>query len=301
VTGRLTVPGPNAAPPPPAPRCVTSFAPVTFAAGTAILLGLVGVAVGAFGTLVGAGGGFILTPVLLLLYPHDSARTLTAISLAVVFFNALSGSLAYARQRRIDYRSGLVFGAATLPGAVGGALVVGVTPRRVFDAIMAAALVLLALWLVLGRGEQGAGGEGRGRLRTIVDRGGRVHRYRVPLGRGSLYSLAVGFLSSFLGIGGGVIHVPILVRGLGFPTHVATATSHFVLAQMAAAGSVTHLVAGSFAHGHGLRRTAALSIGVVLGAQVGALVSLRLSASRIELLLALALAGLAARLLVSVV
>jgi uncharacterized protein len=268
---------------------------MTFDVETAIMLTLLGVGVGAFGTLVGAGGGFILTPVLLLLYPHDSARTLTAISLAVVFFNAASGSLAYARQRRIDYRSGLAFGLATMPGAIGGALVAGVTPRRVFDLVMAIVLTVLAAWLVVGGG--GPAGEGpSGALRRIVDRSGQIHVYRVPLGRGGLYSLAVGFFSSFLGIGGGVIHVPVLVRALGFPTHVATATSHFVLAQMAGAGTLTHVVAGSFAHG--LRRTIALSIGVVLGAQVGAQTSLRLRAAAIEWLLALALAGLAARLFV---
>jgi hypothetical protein len=82
------------------------------------------------------GGGFILTPVLLLLYLHDSAQTLIAISLAAVFFNAASGSAADARQRRIDYRSGLVFALATLPGAIGGAVVAGGTsaasgPKRV--------------------------------------------------------------------------------------------------------------------------------------------------------------------------
>ncbi|HZT91082.1 MAG TPA: sulfite exporter TauE/SafE family protein [Gaiellaceae bacterium] len=68
--------------------------------------------------------GFLLTPVLLLVYPHGSAQTLTAISLAAVWANSTSGSIASWRQRRIDVRSGLVFGAATLPGAVGGALVV---------------------------------------------------------------------------------------------------------------------------------------------------------------------------------
>src|SRR6185437_6606910 len=106
----------------------------------ASLLVLLGVAVGGVGTLVGAGGGFLLTPVLLLVYPHDSPQTLTAISLAAVWANSTSGSIAYARQRRIDLRSGIVFGLATLPGAVGGALAVDHVPKRAFDAIMAVAL-----------------------------------------------------------------------------------------------------------------------------------------------------------------
>jgi hypothetical protein len=90
------------------------------------------------------------TPILLLLYPHDSAQTLTAISLAVVFFNAVSGSIAYQRQRRIDLRSGGIFALATLPGAVGGALLVGSVSRRAFDEIMSGLLALLAVWLLLG-------------------------------------------------------------------------------------------------------------------------------------------------------
>jgi uncharacterized membrane protein YfcA len=272
---------------------------VAFGPETAVLLGLLGFGVGAFGTLVGAGGGFILTPVLLLVYPHDTAETLTAISLVVVFCNAASGSLAYARQRRTDYRSGLLFGLATLPGAIGGALVVGLTPRSTFDAITAAVLAALAVWLVAG-GEREGDAARAGTERRLVDRSGRAYVYRVPLLRGALYSLGVGFLSSFLGIGGGAVHVPLLVRALGFPTHIATATSHFVLAQMSAVGSLTHVIAGSFRGGQGLRRAAALSVGVVAGAQLGARVSLHLDAIVIERLLGLALAALAARLLVGV-
>ena len=67
---------------------------MTFSPATAALLVVIGVAIGAFGTIVGSGGGFILTPVLLLLYPHDRPATITAISLTAVFFNAASGSAA---------------------------------------------------------------------------------------------------------------------------------------------------------------------------------------------------------------
>lgn len=270
---------------------------MAFTPQTAVLLVAIGFAVGTFGTVVGAGGGFILTPILLLLYPHDSAQTLTAISLTAVFFNAASGSAAYARQRRIDYRSGIVFALATVPGAIGGALLVGVVSRRVFDAIMGVVLAALAVWLIAG--ERWPLHKARGYLeqRTLVDRAGQTYEYSVPVRRGALYSLGVGFLSSFLGIGGGVIHVPLLVRALGFPTHIATATSHFVLAVMAGTGTITHLVIGSFHH-HGLRRTIALSAGVVAGAQLGAHLSLRLHGRVIHWMLALALLGLSVRLLV---
>ena len=271
-----------------------------FSTETAALLVLLGFAVGAFGTLIGAGGGFILTPILLLLYPHDSPQTLTAISLAAVFFNAASGSAAYARQRRIDYRSGAVFALATLPGAIGGAIVVGSVSRHLFDGIMGGVLALLALWLLVGERWPLPTPKHHLERRVLTDRSGETYTYTVPLRRGALYSLAVGFLSSFLGIGGGVIHVPLLVRALGFPTHIATATSHFVLAIMAGTGSLTHIALGSFARHHGIRRTLALSVGVVAGAQLGAHISLRLRGTVIQLLLAAALLALAARLLYTV-
>ncbi|HZQ80847.1 MAG TPA: sulfite exporter TauE/SafE family protein [Gaiellaceae bacterium] len=257
---------------------------------------LLGLAVGAVGTLVGAGGGFLLTPVLLIVYPHDSAQTLTSISLFAVWANSTSGSIAYARQKRIDVRSGLVFGAATLPGAIGGAVAVAYVPRHAFDAVMAAALAAVAVWISVHR-------EGRrprpGTPRVLVDAAGTEWHYRVPVVRGAVYSLAVGFASSFLGIGGGVFHVPILVAGLGFPTHIATATSHFVLAQMSAAGVITHLVQGSYRVGHGLRRSLALGVGVAVGAQFGARASTRVSGVLIERLLAAGLVLVALRLALS--
>ncbi|MFH1092507.1 MAG: sulfite exporter TauE/SafE family protein [Pseudomonadota bacterium] len=113
-------------------------------------LGLIalGIAVGSYGTLIGAGGGFVLMPVLLLMYPDQPAELLTSISLAVVFFNALSGSEAYALMKRIDYRSGLMFAAATIPGAVLGALNTSYVPRRLFDVIFGVLLLAAAIFLV---------------------------------------------------------------------------------------------------------------------------------------------------------
>ena len=269
-----------------------------FSLTTALLLVLLGVAVGAFGTLVGAGGGFVLTPVLLILYPHDSAQTLTAISLVVVFFNALSGSVAYFRLRRIDFRSGIPFALATIPGAIGGALLVSVVSRHLFDLVIAATIGGLAAWLALGGGRREHAPAG-GTPRVLTDSSGHTYRYSVRAWRGVAYSTAVGFFSSFLGIGGGIFHVPLLIRGLGFPTHIATATSHFILAIMGGSASITHLLAGSFSHGHGLHRAVALSIGVVGGAQIGAFASTKMSGRLIQWLLVAALFVLAVRLFIS--
>lgn len=268
---------------------------------TAVLLCLLGFGVGVFGTLVGAGGGFILTPALLLLYPSSTPALITGISLVVVFFNAGSGSLAYARQRRIDYRAGLLFAACTLPGSVLGVVLADQISRPTFDVMMGVVLTVLAVWLLRGREEPHGHEHGSGTPRMIVDREGKEYRYRARLRLGAIASVGVGLVSSFLGIGGGVIHVPLLVALLGFPTHIATATSHFVLAFMALVATLTHVVAGTFHHGVGLPRAAALSVGVVFGAQLGAILSRRLSGRTIQQLLAAGLVLLGVRLVLSVV
>src|SRR5689334_2613615 len=99
-------------------------------------LGLLGIAIGAFGTLIGAGGGFLLVPTLALLYPQDPPELIASISLAVVFFNALSGSISYARMKRIDYRAGLAFSAASIPGAILGARTTAAIDRSTFDLLL---------------------------------------------------------------------------------------------------------------------------------------------------------------------
>jgi uncharacterized membrane protein YfcA len=111
-------------------------------------------------------------------------------------------------------------------------------------------------------------------------------------------SFFVGYASSLLGIGGGVIHVPALVHLLNFPVHIATATSHFMLAIMAFTGTAVHVATGAFHHG--VRRAILLSIGVVIGAQVGAWLSSRIQGDWILRGLAIALAFVGARVLIGI-
>jgi len=235
-----------------------------------------GLFVGAYGTLIGAGGGFLLVPALLFLYPSAKPSTITSISLATVFFNAVAGSVAYGRAQRIDYRTGVTFAVATVPGAVLGAIVVTAIPRNLFSAIFGVVLIALAALVIL-RPQQNVSRSLSMRsgmtTRVMVDSSGSRYEYHFNLWQGLLLSVVVGFISSLLGIGGGIIMVPAMILLLDFPAHIATATSQFVLAVMALAGTSVHLITGELAFGSGLRRALLLAAGVIPGALIGAWLS----------------------------
>ncbi len=266
-----------------------------------------GLLIGAFGTLIGAGGGFILVPILLLVYPNENTELITSISLAVVFFNALSGSWAYSRMKRVDYKSGIIFAIATIPGAILGAVSTAYVPRYAFDLIFGVLMIVTGAFLWVSAKDDHARAQApsgphasankpaRWTVRDFVDADGVRYHYEYNPVIGIVLSIFVGFASSLLGVGGGFIHVPALSRLLNFPVHIATATSHFVLAVMALTGTLVHVANGVFAHG--IRRTAILAIGVLFGAQIGARLSNRVGGKWIIRGLALALVFVGIRLM----
>jgi uncharacterized membrane protein YfcA len=264
-----------------------------------LLLLFLGFAVGMFGTLVGAGGGFLLMPALFFLYPSRPSEELTAISLAVVFWNAASGSVAYLRKGRVDFRSAKYFTLASLPGALVGAFVTQYFPRKLFDPLFAFFLILGGVYLFFRPTRAGrvrVAPTGKGRVRwQLSESDGTRHEISYSLAWGIWISVAVGFVSSLIGIGGGIIHVPALVQILGFPVHIATATSHFILAFTALAANGVHAIHGSLAPGLG--QVLWLAPGAVLGAQVGARLSSRVRGVWIIRALALALGLVGLRLI----
>lgn len=131
--------------------------------------------------------------------------------------------------------------------------------------------------------------------RYIIDIEGIRYIYRYNLLLGSIISFFVGFASSMLGIGGGIIHVPVMVNLLNFPVHIATATSHFVLSLMALTGSIVHYFQGIL--DEGVHEIVWLGLGVLIGAQIGAKYSNKIQGKLIIRSLAFALLLVAFRIL----
>lgn len=259
---------------------------------------IIGLLAGGIGSIVGVGGGFIAIPAMSL-FLSLPPQVIIGASLTMVFFNALSGSVAFYRQKRIDFPSGWKFALATFPGAVLGSRAADCFTSRSFDVTFGFFLILVALlmWLRKGSDRSTAAtvpaeidpvdlladdlltakfpwGVVR---RKITDVCGVQYSYAFNLPLGILFSFLVGFISSILGIGGGIIHVPFLIMVLGFPPHVATATSLFVLTWTSLVGAVTHFWLGHV----DVRLAAFLSIGGIIGAQGGARISMHLSGAGI--------------------
>jgi len=168
--------------------------------------------------------------------------------------------------------------------------------RRLFDALLGALLSVTAAFLLIHpEGELPQSDEPGANRNDPPEVSKNSNPKRPKMGLGIGLSGIVGYVSSLLGIGGGIVHVPLLVRVVGFDVHVATATSHLILAITALSGILVHVIGGAFHRG--LVRTALLAIGVIVGAQLGAKASLIVHGRWIVRSLAVALGLVGIRLL----
>jgi len=265
---------------------------------------LMGFLIGIFGTLIGAGGGFILVPILILTHPELSPETITAISIFIVAANAISGSIAYARSGRIDYKAGLIFAAYTIPGSILGVLTTQFIPRYIFNTLFGLLLIILSVYLLLQnkkaiRHAIPDVNKKRWKHHVLTDHSGITYDYAYNQNRGIFISIIVGYLSPVLGIGGGIIHVPALIHWLEFPVFVATATSHFILAIMSTVSVIVHAIKGSYNDPKVLHMVIGLIIGVIPGAQIGAWLSHKIESVTIIRVLAICLGLVGIRILLS--
>jgi uncharacterized protein len=250
------------------------------------LLTLLGILIATYGTLIGAGGGILIVPMLLLLYPYESANTIASISLAAIFFNAVSATLAYGHMHRIDYRAGLLFAAASVPAGFLGAYFTSFLSRRAFDLAFSALILALAVFIFLRPTPKPREYQATRRetIHRLTDFKGNSFVYSFSSRLGILLSFSIGLVGSMLGIGGGPFYVTMLVYPLHFPLHVATATTQFMLVIISLSWSTAHMLASGFEHG--IFRTLFLGAGVLMGAQVGAQLSQRIAGTAISRIMA---------------
>jgi uncharacterized protein len=257
----------------------------------------VGTVVGSLSGLFGVGGGFLLTPVLMMIgIPPTVAAASGSCQMVAT---SSSGMAAHFRLGNVDIKMGSVL---LLGGLAGAAL--GVQAIKILSALGDADLAITLAYVVVlgGLGSymfiQSLGTLRRGaiikkhrkasRAESLLDslpwqlefpRSGVRHSILVPL----FLSVVVGVLASIMGVGGGFIMLPMMVYLLGMPTHVAVGTSLFQILFLCA--GVTYMQAETN-HIVDLVLVLPLALGSAVGAQVGARLSRLLRGEQLMILLA---------------
>jgi len=225
------------------------------------------------------GGGVFIVPVLCLIFDFEPSVAFGT-SLAAIIFTSLSSTMNYSRQKRIDYRVGLVLATATIPGAFVGAYLTTVIESRLLGLIFGFFLVFVALRMMVKSGfcKFGFPRIGDSWHRKIVDSDGKIFEYDINIGLGLALSFFGGFSSGLLGIGSGSVMVPIICLVMNIPMHVAVATSMFIMIFTSISGVATHFSFGNVLFEY----VVLLSIGVIFGAQLGAHFSKRIAAKNLR-------------------
>lgn len=240
-----------------------------------LLLPAAGFLIGIIASLTGVGGGIFIVPLLAILFgfiPQHAVGT----SLASIIFTAGAATFSYARQGRVFYRIGLLMAITTVPGAYVGAHLTSVTSPKLLGLIFGIFLLFMALRMVFsinGGRESDDSSSPNQKMSTPRMSDAELARSTWTLTWGLGLSFFGGMASGFLGIGGGVLGVPIMNLGMGVPIHYATATSMFTMIFTSISGVAKHTLAQHIHWSHALL----LALGTIFGAQVGAGMSRRIS------------------------
>lgn len=261
-----------------------------------------GVVAGAFGALLGLGGGVLIVPLLTLGFGLPLREAVGA-SLACVIVTSSAAASVYLQRDVANLRLGMTLEMFTAIAAMAGGLVAFLVPDRVLAVMFAALLMYVALTMVRARDardNRDAGGDSSGGVSSeAAERaerpsggvepagsGGLMASLSGPgyevrnLGRGVLGSLLAGVVSALFGVGGGIVKVPVMNLIMGVPIRVATATSNLMIGVTASAGALIYLFRG----GIDPYVAAPTALGVFAGASLASRLSDRVDLGILRLL-----------------
>lgn len=213
-----------------------------------ILLAVIGLVGGVLSGLVGVGGGIIFVPGLIFAGGWQIQEAVAA-SLVIIVFSALSGTIRNAgSEDPVDWKMAGLLSLTVAPSSLIGVYISKISPEMVVQICFAVLLLALAYPTARGGG-------------SAVATTGK----KLPLPVVLLAGVGVGTLSGLLGIGGGVMLVPLLVLGFGLDVKPAVSTSLAVVLATALVGAAGYLLTG-FDRVFGLPP---LVVGAIVGAWLG--------------------------------
>ncbi|MCX8181854.1 MAG: sulfite exporter TauE/SafE family protein [Candidatus Methanomethyliaceae archaeon] len=238
-----------------------------------LLILLFGIFAGALGATLGLGGGILMLLFFTLALNIPIHRAVALSLLAVIASSSMAGSV-YVRDKMTNIRLAMVLETCTVPGAVLGAFLALTMPGRYIEAILAAVLIYAAIIsfrqaksekIILCEDRLGIGGEYYDEAKKTT-----VRYSADRLKTGLFASFLAGIVSGVVGIGGGIIKVPIMNFIMKIPIKASAATSNFMVGVTAAASAVVYFSKGVL--------DLQMSVPNVLGIMVGAYIGTRLLA-----------------------
>lgn len=251
-----------------------------------ILLVLIGLLGGIIGSLVGLGGGIIVVPALLMIATYTNFMPLltpqiaVGTSIIILIVTGLSSTLAYIKQKKVDYRAGVIFFIGSGPGAYVGALLNKNIHSNLFYIFFGIFIILISILLSIKKYFKPNKKE-LGITRFYTDENGEDYVYYIQPIIAVVIAFTVGILSGLFGIGGGSLMVPAMLILFRFPSPVAIATSMFMVFLSSIVGSFAHIKLGNVEWLWAL----ALTPGAWFGGQIGAYLNKRLKDSTVILIL----------------
>jgi uncharacterized membrane protein YfcA len=191
-----------------------------------LTLAVLGVVGGMLTGVAGVGGGLVFVPTLVYAAAWGIKEAVAA-SFVIIVFSALSGTIRNARSEDpANWRAAALLASTVAPASLIGVYISSVSTTAVVQVAFAG--VLLALAYPTARGSSGPS----------------ESRRKIPVTLVLLAGLGIGALSGLVGVGGGVVIVPLLVLGLGLSTKRAISTSLVVVLATGIVASLGYAVAG---------------------------------------------------------
>ncbi len=259
----------------------------------AVLFLFIGVIAGGIGSVAGLGGGVFFVPALLFfvnLYQPGamSPQVATGTSLIVIAVTALSSTLAYVKQKRVDTQIAWLFFLGSAPGAIAGVFLNTLLPVETFS-LLFGLFQLCMFGLIMVKDRIKPRSIHWDVHRHFTDPEGVEYTYGYSRWSAVLVAFFVGVSSSLFGVGGGVLMVPAMMILFRYPPHIATATSMLVIFLSAVVGSATNVL-----HDHvDWLFAAMLAPGAWVGGKLGAFVASRMKGRTIVMVLRLLILGIA--------
>jgi len=265
-----------------------------------ILLGIVGLVGGTFGSMVGLGGGVFIIPALTLFLGVPIHNAISA-SLIAVVATSTTAAAAYVREDLSNMRLGMTMETMTVAGALVGGFLGATLSKGVLSAIFGSVMIVVSVYMVVAKRavraplahDDDLGVLGHSyfdrNLQTVVSY--RVHK--LPVGMG--VSGIAGAVSGLLGVGGGFLKVPVMVLAMGVPVRAAVSTSSFMIGVTACASSAVYFARGLIDPAVAVP----VVLGVTLGAYFGSKLTLRVRSSVLTVVLAVVLFALSIQMILS--